>query len=97
MKSTLLAVALAAGVMGAGVMGAGAAYANNDDDCQVPAGEWQPVAALQDKLEADGWQVTEIERDDGCYEAHAIDEQGRQVEAAFNPKTFEMVEFELED
>ncbi len=92
MKSTLLAVALAAGVMGVG-----SAYASDDDDCRVPAAEWQAPEALQQKLEAQGWQVSEIERDDGCYEAHAIDEQGRKVEASFDPKTFEMVEFELED
>lgn len=75
--------------------GASAAFAS--DRCDVPMAEWQPREALQQKLEADGWKVTRIKTDDGCYEADAIDEKGQRVEASFDPKTFELVKFERKD
>jgi hypothetical protein len=59
--------------------------------------EWQPPEALQQKLSEDGWDVKRIKTEDGCYEAYAIDEQGRQVEAYFDPKTFDVVELKIED
>jgi hypothetical protein len=77
------------------ISGAGAAIAS--DDCNVPMTHWQPREALQLKLEADGWQVRRIKADDGCYEADAIDEKGRRVEASFDPQTFELVSFEIKD
>ncbi|WP_422022337.1 PepSY domain-containing protein [Pyruvatibacter mobilis] len=92
MKRTLLATALALGIMGAGT-----AIASNDDRCNVPMADWQPVEALQQKLEADGWKVNRIKTDDGCYEVYAIDDKGRRIEAYFNPKSFDMVKMEIED
>lgn len=92
MKRTLLATALVLGIMGAGT-----AFASNDDRCNVPMADWQPVKALQQKLEADGWKVNRIKTDDGCYEVYAIDDKGRRIEAYFNPKSFDMVKMEIED
>ena len=92
MKRTLLATAVALTIIGAGM-----AIASDDDRCNAPMAEWQPVAVLQQKLEADGWQVRRIKTDDGCYEADAIDDKGRRVEAYFDPKTFDMVKMEIED
>ncbi len=57
----------------------------------MPLGEWQPREALQQKLQAQGWQVNRIKTDEGCYEAYAIDENGRRVEAYFDPKTLTML------
>lgn len=91
MNRTLLATALAVGIAGAS-----AALADSDR-CNVPMAEWQPVEALQQKLEADGWKVRRIKTDDGCYEAYAVDDKGRRVEAYFNPKSFDLVKMELED
>jgi hypothetical protein len=68
---------------------AGTAFAG--DRCSVPLGEWQPREALQQKLQAQGWQVNRIKTDEGCYEAYAIDENGRRVEAYFDPKTLTML------
>jgi hypothetical protein len=68
---------------------AGAALA--EEKCNVPVAEWQPREALQTKLQADGWQVRSIKTEDGCYEAYAVDKDGKRVEAYFNPKTFERV------
>ncbi len=61
------------------------------DRCDVAKAEWQPTQALQQKLEAQGWKVTRIGMEDGCYEAYALDQSGRRVEAYFNPKTLEPV------
>ncbi len=91
MKRTLLATVVALGTVG----GATAGLAS--DGCNVPMADWQPREALQQKLEADGWQVNRIKTDDGCYEAYAIDDAGRRVEAYFNPQTFEVVQLEVED
>jgi len=71
-----------------------AAPAFADDDCKVPLKEWQPREALQQKLQADGWQVRRIKTDDGCFKVDATDAKGQRVEAKFDPKTFEMVKFE---
>ena len=51
MKRTLLTTALVLGIMGAGT-----AFASDDDRCDVKMVDWQPVEALQQKLEADGWK-----------------------------------------
>ncbi len=70
---------------------AGAATASAADLCSVPEAEWQPKAALQAKLEAEGWSVKTIKVDDGCYEAYGKDSAGNKQEVYFNPKTFEVV------
>jgi hypothetical protein len=72
-----------------GTLSATSAFAG--DRCDVPSSDWQPADALQQKLEADGWEVKRIKTEDGCYEAYALDKDGRKVEAYFDPKTFEQV------
>jgi len=67
------------------------------DLCNVPKSEWQSEKALQEKLEGEGWKVSRIKVDDGCFEAYAKDAEGRRVEAYFNPKTLEMVKQKIED
>lgn len=67
----------------------GAAFASHM--CSVPVADWQPRAALEAKLKADGWQVRAITVADGCYEAYAIDARGQKVEVFFNPRSFETV------
>ncbi|MBO6826535.1 MAG: PepSY domain-containing protein [Sneathiella sp.] len=77
---------------------AGAAtVAHASDLCKVPTDEWQPKEALQEKLEGQGWKVSRIKVDDGCFEAYAKDAGGRRVEAYFNPKTLEVVKQKFED
>ena len=71
------------------------AYAS--DLCHVSKGEWQSKEALQEKLESEGWKVSRIKVDDGCFEAYAKDAEGRRVEAYFNPKTLEIVKQKIDD
>lgn len=84
MHRTVLAVALA-------LFAAGTGTALASSYCDVPASEWQPAEALQQKLETEGWQVKGIKTEDGCYEVYAVDGNGKRVEALFDPKTFELV------
>jgi hypothetical protein len=88
-RSLTIAVALIS------VTGASAAFASNS--CDVPTDRWKPAEALQEKLTTEGWQVKRIKTEDGCYEAYAIDEKGRRVEAKFRPDTLAMVKMEQGD
>lgn len=90
MKTNLIAAIVAVTTLGTGT-----AFAS--ERCSAPMSEWQPREALQRKLEAQGWKVRRIKTDDGCYEAYAIDAEGRRVEAYFDPKTFAMVKKDDED
>jgi hypothetical protein len=91
MKQTLIAAILF------GLLGSSAVLASDDEYCNVPVADWQPREALQKKLEDDGWKVRRIKSDDGCYEVYAIDDKGRRIEAAYDPKTFEMMKLERSD
>lgn len=90
MKYSIQAAAFLAAAFGAGTASAG-------DLCHVPKSEWQTVDALQEKLKTDGWTVKKIKTEDGCYEAYAIDAEGRKVEAYFDPKTFEIAKLKTRD
>ena len=78
------------------VAGLGSA-AMASEKCDVPMANWQPREALQAKLQAEGWQVRSIKTEDGCYEAYAINAEGKKVEAYFNPKTFDAVDTKIGD
>jgi hypothetical protein len=71
----------------AGLAGIGSAAAE-EDICNVPPAEWQAKAALQQKLEGEGWKVKTIKIDDGCYEVYGTDAAGKRRETYFDPKTF---------
>jgi len=92
MKRLILSAAVLAAL---GTLGVGAAMAS--EKCSAPRAEWQSPEALQQKLESEGWKVKSIKADDGCYEAYAVDPQGRRVEAYFDPKTLEIVKLDDED
>ena len=64
-----------------------------DDDCQVPAAQWQPRTAVQSMATQRGWQVERIGIDDGCYEVRGTDAQGQRFKAKLDPQTLELVKF----
>lgn len=68
-----------------------------DEECRDPIANWQPREALKKILEEQGWVVQRIRIDDGCYKVHALDAQGRRVEAIYTPASLTLLEFELED
>ena len=87
-KSMLVNVSFSACIAGA-LLASGSAYATGMMSCDVPKETWGTKEALQEKLEADGWQVRKVKVDEGCYEAYATTPEGQRVEAYFDPATFE--------
>lgn len=87
---------LAAALIALSTIGAAPAFADSDR-CDVPMNEWQPRETLKQQLEGKGWQVRRIKTDDGCYEAYAIDENGKRVEAYFHPKSLKMIRSKIDD
>ena len=73
-----------------------ASQASAGNRCDVPVADWQPRNVLAAKLEGDGWQVRSIRTEDGCYEAFAINAKGENVAAFFNPKSFELVDAQVQ-
>jgi hypothetical protein len=71
------------------LLAAGTANATGLATCDSgdPA-NWKTQDALQTELEAKGWQVRRIKVDGGCYEVYAVDENGKRVEAYFDPRDF---------
>lgn len=76
---------------------AAAAPALAGNKCDVPTDQWQPREALQKKLEGEGWKVRSIKTENGCYEAKAVDANGKRLEGVFNPKTLESVGADSDD
>lgn len=89
MKKILTALAIAIAVP------TGAALA--DDDCAVPAAEWQSMEAVARLATGKGWTLREIEIDDGCYEVKARTPDGRRFKARLNPKTLDVIEIDDSD
>ena len=57
-----------------------------------PASTFQPEAALTTKLVADGFTVTKIKTEKGCYEAYVVGKDGKKSNMAFNAETLEKVD-----
>lgn len=67
-----------------------------EDECNVPMADWQPRDAVVRVATGRGWTVRRIRIDDGCYEVHGMDAQGRPIEATLDPATLELIELEFE-
>lgn len=52
---------------------------------------WKSEEMLTEKLTKEGWKVSYIEVDEGCYEAYGKMPDGKYVEAYFDPNSFEML------
>lgn len=57
----------------------------------APASAFQPLSALQSKLEAQGLTVKQIKTENGCYEAYTVDKSGAMMTLGFNAETLEPV------
>ncbi len=73
--------------------------ASNDDrsGVDVPRDQWLSVSQIAAKLEAMGYQIREIETEDGVYEVEAVDKNGQRVEAYVHPATGEILKQEEDD
>ncbi|GHC77952.1 PepSY domain-containing protein [Limoniibacter endophyticus] len=74
------------------------AYAGDDDRCgRVPRGEWMSVEEIARKAAADGYRVTGVDADDGCWQVEGIDQDGHRVEVDFHPVSGAVVYIEYDD
>lgn len=71
--------------------------ASASDDCEVPVEQWQSRDAVQQMAAAQGWEVQRIKIDDGCYEVHGKDAQGRAFKAKIDPQTLKVVKIKYKD
>ncbi len=62
-----------------------------EDLCSVPEAEWRPQAELEADLTAKGWSISNVKKEDGCYEVYGKNEKGERVEVFIDPKSFEVV------
>lgn len=68
-----------------------------DEDCAVPMDQWQPRDAVAQLAMQNGWSVTRIRLDDGCYEVLGRDAQGRRIEVKLDPARLTIIDLEYED
>lgn len=59
--------------------------------CNRPESSWKPVDELKTKLTTEGWTISNVKTDEGCYEVYGKDKDGNKVEVYFDPVTFEKV------
>lgn len=75
-----------------GLAAAGTAFAQHAEKCEpIPKAEWKPQAELEHKLANQGWKISRVKIENGCYEVYGKDASGRKVEWFFHPKTLERV------
>lgn len=75
-----------------------AAAASDDKPCTAaPRDQWQTIEKLAAKLTEQGWQVNEIEFEDGCAEAEVVGKDGRKAELKLDPATAALVKTEEDD
>lgn len=86
MNTTRILIAAAAFALSAG------AFAQHAEKCEpIPKAEWRPKAELERKLTDEGWKITRIKIENGCYEVYGRDAKNQKHETFFHPKTFEVV------
>ena len=94
MRKILMAPALALGLATA----AGFAIASEDaPKVDVPKEQWMSLAEIAQKLETDGYDIREIEVEDGAYEVSAVDKDGKRLKAYLHPATGEVLKSRSDD
>ena len=86
-RSILVATSLLVAVSGSALA---------DQRCNVPLADWQTREALQQKVEAEGWKVTRIKTDDGCYKVSAVNDKGDRYEAKIDPGSLKILKTSIE-
>lgn len=59
--------------------------------------QWLPLDEVARSLRSDGYEVREIEIDDGYYEAKVIDNDGRRLELYVDPVSGKILKVERDD
>lgn len=70
----------------------GTAFAQHAEKCDpIPKEQWKPKAELERKLKNEGWTVSRVKIENGCYEVYGKNAAGKKMETFFHPKTLEIV------
>ncbi len=99
-RTPLLTSAVALSLAGLTFVGlsASAAFASEDHLCSsAPRAEWRSADEAKAAVEAEGYTVTRIKTEDGCYEAYARDAAGARFELLLDPVTLAIVGQENDD
>ncbi|PYF07759.1 YpeB-like protein with putative protease inhibitory function [Rhodobacter viridis] len=67
------------------------------EDCAAPMITWQPIAAIEARAQAAGWQVEWLQVEDGCYALGAHDRMGRDLSVTLDPATLAIIETNRND
>lgn len=68
------------------------AFASESGRCgNVAKDKWLSEQAIKEKIGALGYEIREVEADDGCYEVKAVDKNGARLELYVQPDTGEIV------
>lgn len=95
MKSSSRKLSLVAGALAALAASSASAFADDDRYCgHVPRAEWKSISEVSEAIEAKGYQIREIDTDDGCYEVDVRDQSGKKFELYVHPRTLEIVKTE---
>ncbi|MDP6707036.1 MAG: PepSY domain-containing protein [Alphaproteobacteria bacterium] len=72
------------------------ALASSDDASCRQKADGQPLSIqeIKDKVASMGYEVGDVEHDDGCVEVHATDRDGTRLELKMHPVTGQVVESE---
>ncbi|MCW5771454.1 MAG: PepSY domain-containing protein [Rhodospirillaceae bacterium] len=82
----------------AGIGAAAPAFAGEHVRCRVEAGAQRlSHEAVSAKLAANGYKVTRIKSERGCYEVRATDKSGARVELKVDPVTAAVLRTEQDD
>jgi len=95
MKSNIVKLPVTVCLLAASATLISPAKADDDAYCgNIPRAEWKSVSEVSSAVEAMGYEVREIERDDGCFEVEARDQSGQRFELYLNPHTLQIVKKE---
>lgn len=88
---------IAPAIAGLALTAAGVAVASDRDRCGAVAAEnWMSAGDVASMLAEQAYEVRELERDDGCWEAYVVDADGRRLELYVHPETGEIVKIEAD-
>jgi hypothetical protein len=64
----------------------------SDDHCRyVPRAEWRSMEDAVAAVKSKGYEIREIEVDDGCYEVKAFGKSGERIKLHLDPASLEVV------
>lgn len=72
-------------------LAAGPAQARDDHCRHVPRAEWRSMEDAAAAVKAKGYEVREIEIDDGCFEVKALGKSGERMKLYLDPGSLDIV------